>query len=499
MSGSIAGSQIEAAIEKALSYIPANNYETWAKMGIAVKDGMGEAGFRVWDRWSRTAAHYSEARAKPAWRSFDCDGCITVHNLFDEARKYGFTLPEDDRPALPRHSPDAERNEDSAIEIKEDTEQAHATTVEGMWEAAQPARRDHPYLVKKGIAPHGLRMDSDGNLLVPLSIGGHLQSLQFITKDGTKRFFPYARKEGCHFWLGLTRDITLFCICEGYATGASLFEATGLSVAVAFDAGNLEPVARALRHDYPDANIVVCADNDINDKGTPNTGVLAAITAAESINGLIAVPEMNGQKCDFNDLHRQRGEEIVARIIREAEIIWEASLPSVEDRADDPRDEPWPQPLALVATIDAEAYPLDALPDIIRQAVDEVQGFTKAPFPMVASCALAALSLSAQSLIDVRRADKLTGPVGLFFLTIADSGERKSTCDGFFSSPIKEYDRQQEEKAKPERRRYLAALDAWNAERDGLLTAMKQAARKGASPDDLRRRLADLQERNQSR
>ena len=110
-----------------------------------------------------------------------------------------------------------------------------------------------------------------------------------------------------------------------------------------------------------------------------------------------------------------------------------------------------------MAQVAAEAYPLDALPDIIRAAVEEVQAFTKAPIPMVASSALAALSVAVQAHIDVKRADKLSGPVNLFLLTIADSGERKSTCDGFFSSPIKDYDREQAELAKPGRQRYAAS------------------------------------------
>ncbi|MDP2783291.1 MAG: DUF3987 domain-containing protein [Sulfurimicrobium sp.] len=89
----------------------------------------------------------------------------------------------------------------------------------------------------------------------------------------------------------------------------------------------------------------------------------------------------------------------------------------------------WPEPQPLAAKVAAEPYPFDALPETIRAAVEEVQGFTKAPVPLVASSALAALSLAIQAHADVKRAEKLAGPVGLFLLTIADSGERKSTCD----------------------------------------------------------------------
>jgi uncharacterized protein DUF3987 len=87
--------------------------------------------------------------------------------------------------------------------------------------------------------------------------------------------------------------------------------------------------------------------------------------------------------------------------------------------------EEWPEPQPLTVKVEPEPYPLDALPDTIRAAVEEVQGFTKAPVPLVASSALAVLSIAAQAHIDVKRAERLSGPVGLFLLTIADSGERK--------------------------------------------------------------------------
>ena len=98
----------------------------------------------------------------------------------------------------------------------------------------------------------------------------------------------------------------------------------------------------------------------------------------------------------------------------------------------------WPNPQPLTEKIAAEAYPLDALPDKVRLAVEEVLGFAKAPMVLVASSALASLSLATQAHVDIKRAEKLTGPTGLFLLSIADSGERKSTCDGFFSKPIQE-------------------------------------------------------------
>ena len=98
----------------------------------------------------------------------------------------------------------------------------------------------------------------------------------------------------------------------------------------------------------------------------------------------------------------------------------------------------WPEPMPLIVKLAAEAYPLDALPLTVRAAVTEVQGFTLAPIALVASSALGALSLSIQGLVDVKRVEGLYGPVSLFVLTVADSGERKSTCDQFFTAEIRE-------------------------------------------------------------
>jgi hypothetical protein len=153
----------------------------------------------------------------------------------------------------------------------------------------------------------------------------------------------------------------------------------------------------------------------------------------------------------------------------------------------------WPEPQMLTAKVESEAYPLDALPESIRAAVQEVQRFIQSPIPLVASSALAALSVACQSHIDIKRADKLVGPSSLFLLSIADSGERKSTCDGFFVSGIRQFQDEQVEALKPELDLHKVEIDAWTAQRDGLLSAIKEAAKKGKATDQLRSDLAELQ------
>lgn len=154
----------------------------------------------------------------------------------------------------------------------------------------------------------------------------------------------------------------------------------------------------------------------------------------------------------------------------------------------------WPEPLPMAASYAPEPYPLDALPDTIRAAVEEVARFVKAPMAMVASCALGALSLASQAHIDAKRAEKLSGPASLFLLSIADSGERKSTCDGFFTAAIRDYEAAQAEAAKPAIKEYRAAAAAWEAECDGILAAVRDASKRGKPSDNLRADLARLQQ-----
>jgi hypothetical protein len=153
----------------------------------------------------------------------------------------------------------------------------------------------------------------------------------------------------------------------------------------------------------------------------------------------------------------------------------------------------WPIPQPLVKKIEPEPYPLDALPATIRAAVVEVQGFTKAPLAMVALSAMSALSLAIQARVDIGRAHGLTGPCSLFGLVIADSGERKSTCDGKFTNSIREHEAQQAEIAKPLIREYNAAAGAWEAKRNGIKDKIRQCAKESKPTREYEERLRDLE------
>lgn len=173
-----------------------------------------------------------------------------------------------------------------------DTALRHAETAQRaarLYGLCKPASDDHPYLKRKGVHAYGLRQQRD-QLVIPVrDKHGKLWSLQFIAANGDKKFLTGGRKRGCYFAIGVRRGT--LCVAEGYATAASIFEATGHATAVAFDAGNIEPVARALREKFPDLNIIICADNDADTPGNP--GLSRAVAAAQAVHGCLAVPQFD--------------------------------------------------------------------------------------------------------------------------------------------------------------------------------------------------------------
>lgn len=211
------------------------------------------------------------------------------------------------------------------IEEQEIADQkAAAARAAGIWGKAS-ACEDHPYAVKKGITLHGVR-ESRGMLLVPVYRRDSkmtLTSLQFISPDGEKKFLTGGQVQGCYMTIaasGSSKEVLY--ICEGYATGASIFEATGMPVIVAYNSNNLKPVAETIRANNPDATITIAADNDQwtkrQDGSLWNPGITAAREAARAIGNdrvrvtwpVFAANDAD-RATDFNDLHRRAGLDAV--------------------------------------------------------------------------------------------------------------------------------------------------------------------------------------------
>jgi len=178
-----------------------------------------------------------------------------------------------------------------------------------LWKAAGAACSNHPYLRRKGVGAHSLRQRGDLLIVPVLDLTGTIHGLQFISPDGSKRYLTGTAKAGCLFFLGSPpqADGELLAIAEGYATAATVAEATGWATFAAFDAGNLESVAKVLRARYPSARIVISADHD---HGTPgNPGLAKGGAAARAVGGTIAAPAFRAGDAgtDWNDYSLRYG------------------------------------------------------------------------------------------------------------------------------------------------------------------------------------------------
>ena len=171
---------------------------------------------------------------------------------------------------------------------------AVAVVATKIWNNAPLAPANHPYLVTKGIGINGARMGRDNRLIIPLyNASNGIVSLQFISETGGKTFLSGGKKKGCFYPIGEKTDKIL--ICEGFATGASLYEESGYLTIICYDAGNLKAVAINIRSLYPMSEIIICGDNDES-----GIGEKKAIDAAQTIGGKYLIPEIVGQ--DWNDV-----------------------------------------------------------------------------------------------------------------------------------------------------------------------------------------------------
>lgn len=191
------------------------------------------------------------------------------------------------------------------------------------------ASADHPYLVRKRIEPHGIKIDRAGRLVVPvIDQEGEILSYQTIDADGNKRFLKGGKIEGGFYELRGNRKVIF--IGEGFATCASIHQATGFTTLVAFDCGNLAKVAKSAKEMFLGSRIVICADNDQFTEGNP--GITRAKAAAGLVFGEIVYPIFNesdlaSKPTDFNDLHTLQGIEAVK------EQIERVALPAIDKLA----------------------------------------------------------------------------------------------------------------------------------------------------------------------
>lgn len=171
-----------------------------------------------------------------------------------------------------------------------------ASAVENILKNVTPASPEHPYLQRKQIGAHGVYQTGDGRLMVPIVLNGKVASAQYIDADGNKQFHGGGEVKGGYFAMGpLPPQEGPVYVAEGYATAASIYEATGATAVMALNAGNMPPVAKWLRETLgPVREIVVVGDNDES-----GTGQAAANEAAHLSGARMILPPEIGDVNDY--------------------------------------------------------------------------------------------------------------------------------------------------------------------------------------------------------
>jgi putative DNA primase/helicase len=246
---------------------------------------------------------------------------------------------------------------------------------QGEWRNGRDAT-GHPYLEQKKVGCHGIKEKGGNNsqrqLLIPArDIDGNLHTLQTIDSQGRKLFLKGGVKKGHFHTIGELGTHGLCYLAEGYATAASVYEATAIPTVCAFDAGNIEPVIEAIRGKYPGLSITIAADNDSWNGDGKNSGVNAARHCAKRFSGVnFTYPTFDKEHhlsspTDFNDLHFLNGLEEVRRQISQVQGRRPEGLEACVQQE-------WLDPLPIRSELlPVEPFDLNLMPEPLREFVKD--------------------------------------------------------------------------------------------------------------------------------
>lgn len=220
-------------------------------------------------------------------------------------------------------------------ELKRQRE-AVADTAELIWVNGGAADPEHPYLVRKGIQTHGVRVTGDGRLMAPLyHADGKISSIQYIDADGNKLYHAGGQTGGCFWMVGTMDDPGVLYVAEGFATAATIHEATNRPCVVAYSASNLVPVTGSLREKFGTGQeIVIVADNDAS-----GSGQKYADQASARYGARVIIPPVTG---DAND-YKQAGNDLKAlldpssdnTILKKLKVVFADELSSEYEAPDE--------------------------------------------------------------------------------------------------------------------------------------------------------------------
>lgn len=316
----------EDEIRHALGFIDANcARDEWARIGMAIKSELGDAGFSLFNEWSQSADSYCKKACSSTWKSIKAVGSgssIKIGSLFSKAKECGWkpdtkevTAEEQARRAqvAERRANQRRLDEQKEKEQAEKWRQIYADFFAHLWPELGSIGSSK-YIATKKVPCYGLGFprssfvivtdtedmrifmvtgsgnvmaffkderykDSDrysiryikrGTFLIPLrDLDGVIYNAQLIYPTGKKSFFREAPKQGLFHLIGQPESGKPFAITEGYATGATIHKATGWPCGITFDVYNMRPVAQKLFVRYPDTELIICGDDDVATKDNP--------------------------------------------------------------------------------------------------------------------------------------------------------------------------------------------------------------------------------------
>lgn len=336
-----------------------------------------------------------------------------------------------------------------------------------LWGKAEPVNF-HPYLDKKRIKPHNIRQIDD-ELLIPMYENKVLKSLQHINVDGSKKFHKGGKTKGTYFIIGnKPSNEEILCICEGFATGASIYEATEYTVVIAFTASNLLLVAQNMREKFPKVRIIICADDDFKTEG--NIGIKKATETALAVNGLLAIPTFSYSRLehqtDFNDMALVSSYEDIKSIIDNAQPPKQSAL----------RSESWGSPIPLPNGLPVKEFDYDLLPKSFRNWIKDISIRMQCPpdFPAVASIVSASSLIGAKAVIKPKEKDSWEVPSNLWGCVVGRAGVMKSPAVNEALNPLWKID-------SKERQNNEALMADWEHEKQLAELLAKDMASKAKS------------------
>lgn len=327
-----------------------------------VRDSRERSGWYVLHELNTSSGDVLIVGSFGVWRGND-NGAQKV-----ELRKRDAAFSDEQREALKRRLAEDRKRAETARQRQAERAAARATAA---WAKAS-ASGEADYLVSKNVQGFGLRFGGTGVAVVPLvDVNGAIHGLQVLrsarqaekARKPAKELWPAGMVKKGHFHLIGGTPQWVLLVAEGYATAATLHMATGYPVVVAFDAGNLLPVAAAMAKRYRSAKVLICGDDDVLQKcrhcktrliladhpqlcphcmqphEKSNAGLLGAEAAALDVGGALLLPVFadeggrrqrflaNGHKIsDFNDLHVKEGLHVVRAQVeaRLTELSWRA-------------------------------------------------------------------------------------------------------------------------------------------------------------------------------